>query len=139
MHALCMEVLTVHDNELCLFWAKVFPLLVLLMSHIWHSSSSHIFKHKDEKQMRNMLRFWHVWAINQIVAIIFPIYIYYLLISGKQKGIFLLIMCICLKVINKPAMCETTLCNFTHLMLKHNAKHYAAQFVSLIFMDFNNS
>ncbi len=31
---LCLEVLTVHGIELRLFWAKAFPLLLLLMSRI---------------------------------------------------------------------------------------------------------
>ena len=34
LHDLCLEVLTVHVNELCLFGAKAFPLLILLMSSI---------------------------------------------------------------------------------------------------------
>ena len=34
LHDLCLEVLTVHGNELCLFGAKAFPLLILLMSRI---------------------------------------------------------------------------------------------------------
>ncbi len=39
LHDLCLEVLTVYGIELRLFWAKAFPLLILLMSRIWHSSS----------------------------------------------------------------------------------------------------
>ena len=34
LHDLCLEVLTVHGIELRLFWAKAFPLLILLMSRI---------------------------------------------------------------------------------------------------------
>ncbi len=35
-----MEVLTVNGNELRLFWTKAFPLLILLMSRILHTSIS---------------------------------------------------------------------------------------------------
>ncbi len=31
---LCLEVLTVHGTELHLFWAKAYPLLIILMSRI---------------------------------------------------------------------------------------------------------
>ena len=34
LHDLCLEVLTVHGTGLRLFWAKVFPVLILLMSRI---------------------------------------------------------------------------------------------------------
>ncbi len=43
LHDLCLEVLTVHGIELRLFWAKSFPLLILLMSRIWHSSNRYNF------------------------------------------------------------------------------------------------
>ncbi len=43
LHDLCLEVLTVHGIVLRLFWAKAFPLLILLMSRIWHSSSRYNF------------------------------------------------------------------------------------------------
>ena len=43
LHDLCLEVLTVHCIELRLFWAKAFPLLILLLSRIWHSSSRYNF------------------------------------------------------------------------------------------------
>ncbi len=38
LHDLCLEVLTVHGNELHLYGVKVFPLLLLCMLRIWHSS-----------------------------------------------------------------------------------------------------
>ncbi len=34
LHDLCLEVLTVHGTELCLFGAQAFTLLILLMSRI---------------------------------------------------------------------------------------------------------
>ncbi len=40
---LCLGVLTMHGTELRLFGAKTFPLLILLMSHIWHSSRRYNF------------------------------------------------------------------------------------------------
>ncbi len=43
LHGLCLEGLTVYGIELCLFGAKAFPLFILLMSCIWHSSSSYNF------------------------------------------------------------------------------------------------
>ena len=43
-------------DELCLFGAKAFPLLILLMSHIWHSSSRSF----------NVFSFDAVWAENWI-------------------------------------------------------------------------
>ncbi len=43
LHDLCLEVLTVHGIELRLFGAKAFPLLILLMSRIWQSSSRYNF------------------------------------------------------------------------------------------------
>ncbi len=36
LYILCLAVLNMHGNELSLFLAKAFPLLILLMSHIWH-------------------------------------------------------------------------------------------------------
>ncbi len=43
LHYLCTEVLTVHGNELRLFGVKAFPLILLLMLCIWHSSSRYNF------------------------------------------------------------------------------------------------
>ena len=43
LHNLCLEVLTVHGNEALMFRANAFPLLVLLIPHIWHSSSKYNF------------------------------------------------------------------------------------------------
>ena len=43
LHDLCLKVLTVHGTELRLFWVKAFPLLILFMSRIWHSSSRYNF------------------------------------------------------------------------------------------------
>ena len=43
LHDLCLEVLTVNVNELRLFGAKAFTLLILLMFCIWHSSSRYNF------------------------------------------------------------------------------------------------
>ncbi len=43
MHDLSLEVLTVNSNELRLFWAKAFPLSVILLSRIWHRSSKYNF------------------------------------------------------------------------------------------------
>ena len=34
LHDLCLEFLTVHGNEMRLFWAKVFPIFILLMPDI---------------------------------------------------------------------------------------------------------
>ena len=38
LHDLCLEVLTVQGTDFRLFGAKAFPLLILFMMHIWHSS-----------------------------------------------------------------------------------------------------
>ena len=43
LHDLCLGVLTVHGTELRIFGVKAFPLLVLLMSCIWHCSSRYYF------------------------------------------------------------------------------------------------
>ncbi len=43
LHDLCLEFITVHDNDLCLLLAMAFSLLILLMSHIWYSSSRYNF------------------------------------------------------------------------------------------------
>ena len=43
INCLWLEVLTVHGNDQRLFRAKAIPLLIMLMSRIWHSSSSHNF------------------------------------------------------------------------------------------------
>ena len=44
LHDLCLEVLTVHGNDLHMFGAKAYlPLLILSMSRIWHSSSRYNF------------------------------------------------------------------------------------------------
>ena len=40
LHGLLLEVLTVHGNELLLFWAVVFLLLILLILRKWHCSSA---------------------------------------------------------------------------------------------------
>ncbi len=32
LYDLCLDILTLRSNEWCLFWAKAFPLLILLMS-----------------------------------------------------------------------------------------------------------
>ena len=40
LYDLCLEVLTKHGNELRLFWAKTFPLLILLMIKISCASGS---------------------------------------------------------------------------------------------------
>ncbi len=44
LHDLCLEVLTVHCSELRLFGAKAFPLLILSISRIWHSTGRYNFK-----------------------------------------------------------------------------------------------
>ncbi len=43
LHGRCLEVLTVHGTELRLFWTNTFPLLILLVLHIGHSSSRYNF------------------------------------------------------------------------------------------------
>ncbi len=54
----CLEVLTVYGYELHLFWAKIFPLLVLLMSGICHSSISTTF---------NVFSYDTVWVEHQTI------------------------------------------------------------------------
>ena len=44
LHDLCMEVQTVHCIELRLFWAKLFPILIIFMSCIWHRSSRNFYR-----------------------------------------------------------------------------------------------
>ena len=55
MHSICMEVLTVHDNELHLFLANVTPQLILLISCIAAESTHFILFNYDA-----------FWAQNQI-------------------------------------------------------------------------
>ena len=38
-HCICLEVLILHGYELRLFWAKLFPIHILLILQIWHSSN----------------------------------------------------------------------------------------------------
>ena len=45
LHDLWLEILTEHGKELRLFGAKACPLLKMLMSHIWHISSSNVFSY----------------------------------------------------------------------------------------------
>ncbi len=56
LHDLCLKDLTEHATELCLFGAKEspppHPLLILLMSRIWYSSSRHKFLQRLDAMTR---------------------------------------------------------------------------------------
>ena len=58
LYNFCPEVENVYGNEKRLFLAKAFPLLLLLMSRIWHNFNFGKYTH-------NFFSYEAVWAVNR--------------------------------------------------------------------------
>ncbi len=81
LHNFCLKVLTVHSNELRLFWTKVIALFILLMSRIWLSSSRY-----------NFFSYYAVWVVHLTNHLIDAEQIHYLFCNGGRSSLRLVIV-----------------------------------------------